>query len=101
MAEDFTPISLDQTQPVQEQPISIDTGAQLNLLTPEVAASRASKATYGLTPDIVSKSYGEFYQRFVAGQEPQVRNEAAKSQDYIRALTLNNSIKNIATQRGE
>lgn len=97
MADDF--ISLDQTNQLPEPTISLDTGIQTQELTPTVAATRAAKAQYGLG-DTVSKSYDEFYQRFIAGQEPQVRQEAANANDLRRMNVLNNAIKNIAGKSG-
>ncbi len=90
-------ISLDTTTTPPPEQISLDTGTQNMPLTPQVASSRAEKAKYGLA-DVLATSYDEFYRRFISGQEPNVRREAAANDDLIRSRALNRIIQQTAAK---
>src|SRR5437660_1077105 len=92
------PISLDQTS-VDTTPIDISAGVQTNPVSPDIAGGRAAKATYGLS-DIMNADYDKMYQRIAAGQEQQLRKEAASAVDQHKALTLNKIIANIGDNQG-
>lgn len=99
MAEDLAPISLAQAETIPQEPINIDTGVLASPVTPEVASVRAEKAQYGLA-DVLAKDYNEFYRRFISGEEPNVRKEAAAAMDYKKAMALNQIVKQTAEKYG-
>src|SRR5258708_28489543 len=66
-------IPVETQQPQQEAGYNIPVTSQDVPLDPAVAASRASKAEFGLQGK-VDKDYGDYYSSFVAGQERYMRN---------------------------
>jgi len=94
------PISLDEIVVTPEEPVSIDTGITLpRPLTPELAAQRADKAEFGVGK-LLNRPYNEFYEYIAAGEENQLRLEAATKIDQQKQTQKLQLIQEFANRKG-
>src|SRR5262245_14437678 len=92
-------ISLDTSQPDPGPQVSVDTATPGQLpLPPDLAASRAQKASIGL-PGF--QPYEGMYNSFLQGQEGRLREMASGLADYQKMLYRNQALSVIVAEHGK
>lgn len=90
-----TPVSLDTTQPPEDNSVSLPVADDNQPVAPEVAKGRASKAQQGLG-DILKKKEVDMLQDFIAGNENQIRKQAATHIDFENQMKRYQAIQDMA-----
>lgn len=93
------PVPFNALQPSQEDEGVPFDDPNNKPLSSEIAADRASKATYGLQGKI-NKTYDDYYDSFVSGQEVGMRNYIANELDTQAAERRQNIVTAITKQKG-
>lgn len=88
--------STDTTEVPEQQPIVIDSSSTPPI-SPVIADQRAFKAKFGMAS--LDMTLEDVSRNIQAGNEDQVRERAAKQQDYLKALQAEKLISDFATKK--